>query len=481
MRRLQVLPMLICFFCVLVGTAAVVPEWVAAAEPLTVDASKSIGRIRRLHGVNNGPVNQGETVDVTAAWKPLSIPSTRLHDSEWPTGDIVDIHAIFPDLKADPLSPANYRFARTDDYIKPIIASGSGIVYRLGESIEHTKRKHFVHPPRDYDRWANVCLGIIRHYNEGWADGHRYQIRYWEIWNEPENRPTMWSGNDADYIRLYVTAAKAIKAQYPELKVGGPAAGASGDIINGQYQPTQFLRDLVKACRESQAPLDFFSWHTYTNDPTLYAKKAHGIRKWLDAEGFTKTESHLNEWNYLPGNDWNGMLNMAQPGVRDRWYAEMGGVPGATFVANSFVNFQDSPLDVANYYSGDTSPFGLFERFGTPKKTYYSFLAFAQLLQTPHRVRLTGGQSGNHFGLAGLNESQTELRVLVTRQIASEQSQQLMIEHLPWKGASEFQVLHLDEMHNLEVTSKASFEANDQSITVTLPGNGVVLIKFSQK
>lgn len=475
------LPSLIRVFCLIVSMTGYVSGFVVAAEPLTVDASTVIGRIRPLHGVNNGPVNQGETVDVTAAWKPLSIPSTRLHDSEWPTGDIVDIHAIFPDFNADPSSPASYRFARTDDYIKPIIASGSGIVYRLGESIEHTKRKHFVHPPRDCDHWAQICLGIIRHYNDGWSEGYQYQIRYWEIWNEPENRPTMWSGTDADYIRLYVTAAKAIKAKYPDLKVGGPAAGASGDIVNGQYQPTQFLRDLVKACRESQAPLDFFSWHTYTNDPTLYAKKAHGIRQWLDAEGFSKTESHLNEWNFLPGNDWGGMLNSSDPGARDRWYATMGGVPGATFVANALVGFQDVPLDVANFYSGDTSPFGLFERFGTPKKTYYSFLAFAQLMQTPQRVSLTSGQPGNHFGLAGLNDAHTELRILVSRQIASTDSQPLTIENLPWNGPSEMQVLHLDESHQLEVIQAAKFEASEKSLTVVFPGNGVVLVKLRKE
>lgn len=460
---------------------AVGSTFAIAAEPLVIDASVKSGLIRPLHGVNNGPVNEGETVDVSAAWKPLSIPWTRLHDSEWPTGDIVDIHSIFPDMKADPQSPESYRFARTDDYIKPILASGSGIVYRLGESIEHSKRKHFVHPPRDYDRWAQVCLGIIRHYNEGWADGHHHKIRYWEIWNEPENRPTMWSGTDADYIRLYITAAKAIKATYPELKVGGPAAGASGDIVDGKYQPTQFLKDLVKACREAQAPLDFFSWHTYTNDPTLCAKKARGIREWLDAEGFTKTESHLNEWNYLPGNDWNGMLHTADSKVRDRWYAEMGGVPGATFVASTLINLQDSPLDVGNYCSGDTSPFGLFERFGTPKMTYYSFLAFAQMVETPHRVRVSGGQAGNHFGLAGLNKDATELRILVSRQIASSEPQVLTVKALPWKGPSAVEVQRLDEKHQLDVIANTGFQADDQRLTVSLPDKGVVFVKVSKK
>src|SRR5436190_627996 len=83
-------------------------------------------------------------------------------------------------------SAASYRFAETDDYLAAIVKTNAKIVYRLGESIEHTPRKHFAHPPKDYEAWSQASLGIIRHYNDGWADGARHDIRYWEIWNEPE-------------------------------------------------------------------------------------------------------------------------------------------------------------------------------------------------------------------------------------------------------------------------------------------------------
>ena len=32
----------------------------------------------------------------------------------------------------------------------------------------------------------------------------------WDLWNEPDNRPAMWTGTDEEYFRLYSTAAKAI-------------------------------------------------------------------------------------------------------------------------------------------------------------------------------------------------------------------------------------------------------------------------------
>ena len=77
----------------------------------------------------------------------------------------------------------------------------------------------------------------------------------------------MWSGTDDDYLRLYRTAATAIKKQFPELKVGGPALGASGSFVNGEFRPTEFASNFLAMCRKDNVPLNFFSWHCYTADP----------------------------------------------------------------------------------------------------------------------------------------------------------------------------------------------------------------------
>src|SRR5205085_9026480 len=121
---------------------------------------------------------------ITAALRELHPPFARLHDCHWPNPDVVDIHAVFPDFDADAELPSSYDFRLTDEYIAATRATGAEIIYRLGESIEHTWIKRFVHPPGNFQKWASICRGVIRHYNEGWADGFYYGIRYWEIWNE---------------------------------------------------------------------------------------------------------------------------------------------------------------------------------------------------------------------------------------------------------------------------------------------------------
>ncbi len=64
-------------------------------------------------------------------------------------------------------------------------------------------------------------------------------------------------------------------------------------------------------------------------------------------------------------------------------------------------------MDVANYYSGDVNPFGLFNRYGVPRKTYYAMDAFRRLLTTPRRVHASGWQAGRTAVCAGIDSEQT--------------------------------------------------------------------------
>ena len=185
--------------CAFQALAAAAPA--SAAAELTVDCSRSEGTVRPLHGVNSGPIHAGEPLDLSAYHRELGVPLTRLHDCHWPNPDVVDIHVLFPDFKADPSRPESYDFSRTDDYLQAILNTGSGIVFRLGESIEHSKKKHHVHPAADAEKWAAVCLSIVRHYNDGWANGFHHKIRYWD-WPIP--RGSVFSAAMACPPRVFV-------------------------------------------------------------------------------------------------------------------------------------------------------------------------------------------------------------------------------------------------------------------------------------
>ncbi len=67
-------------------------------------------------------------------------------------------------------------------------------------------------------------------------------------------------------------------------------------------------------------------------------------------------------------------------------FADMRGPKGAAFAASALMLLQDTPLDMANYYTADTNPWGMFDEWGIPGRVYYAFVAFNQLTKTPNRV-----------------------------------------------------------------------------------------------
>ncbi|MCF7668839.1 MAG: hypothetical protein K9N48_03580 [Verrucomicrobia bacterium] len=459
--------------------AITVGAGVIGVQRAVIDASETTGSIRALHGANGGPIAHGGMIDLTGRHAEIGFPLQRMHDCGWPHPAVVDIHTIFRDFDDDPSEAQNYYFARTDDWINAVLRSGSRVAYRLGESIEHTTRKYDVHPPHDYAKWAEVCLGIIRHYNEGWADGFHYGIRYWEIWNEPDVRPQMWSGGDEDYYRLYAVTAGAIKEEFPGLKVGGPSVGNVGGFSRGQFEPAPFVAGFLEYCRANSVPLDFFTWHRYTDDPGEIIRFARGVREMLDRYGFEDAESHLNEWNYLPGNDWT-VFGGAGPAERRRWYEKMGGAAGAAFTGSVLLGLQDAPVDMAYFYHSSTGGFGMFTQYGLPKKNYYAFKAFIELLSTPLRLETTERMDGASAVCAGIDEAREEVTLLYSGFRTEAERVELSFENIPWSGGSRVRVFILDAAHDLDKLMEVSYDGTEFSIAFDAAPPVLCLLKVEK-
>ena len=452
---------------------------VSGGTELTVDFSRTNGTIRPLHGVNLGPICYRGMVDLSAYHRELGPPLTRLHDVVWVNYDAVDISTIFRDFSNDPGQAGSYEFAATDDYLAGIVAVGSPILYRLGESIEHTPRKYRVHPPKDFAKWAEICCGIIRHYNEGWAGGFRHNIQYWEIWNEPENQPAMWTGTDDQYFQLYEVTAKTIKARWPDLKVGGPSLGYTGDFDGDRFKLGSFMLRFLRHCRDRQVPLDFFSWHRYARDPSDYARRARALRQVLDEHGFNRTESHFNEWNYLPNEDWRPMMKEGQGMMREQWSAEMRGPRGAAFAAWALMSLQDAPVDMANFYTAEIQMFGMFNFNGVPQKNFYAFKAFRALLDTPQRVWTPPCKAGQMAVCAGLDSSRSRAAILLSNFDTTNSVPELVIRGLPWVPPARFELLLVDADRNLELVRHGAVGADGRLLLPELKAPAVGLVRLS--
>lgn len=394
---------------------------VAAAEPRVVTLAT-----REPQGMLNQLLNGGNDAAPIAnrksgGWGPfreqlreLNLPVTRLHDC--PLFDcgvkIVDVSMIFANFTADPDNPDNYFFGQTDEYIGNCLQDGTKVLYRLGQSIEHGDIKYFVKPPADFKKWADICSHIIAHYNEGWANGHRWNIEYWEIWNEPDLGEETWGGTEAQFIDLYVTAATYLKARHPNVQIGGPA------FCFGLSSFTNFLPAVAKA----KAPLDFYSFHAYSSKldwlVNVYPKQVRGL---LDRHGFTQTKLVFDEWHYFPC-DWSKLRN--DNAYRLRAVGEtLCGVEAGAFACAAMTGWQGGPLFMANYYTTAPSSWGLIEpatRRITP--SYYCFKAYGRLMRYPERLKaeakaplyaLAGrnGKGGSALLLSGLKNGAGEIQV----------------------------------------------------------------------
>jgi len=275
---------------------------------IIADFNEVIGKIKPMHGTNAGPRQGGCSLsyDFTKEFCEIGIPFARLHDIEGLYGDnqYVNIHCIFPDFDADENLEQSYNFEPTDRYLKAIDDVGCKVFYRLGEAIDHYVRQLHVHCPKDKLKWARICEHIIRHYNEGWADGFHYGIEYWEIWNEPDNKK-MWSGTKEEFFELYRITANHLKNCFGDsIKVGGCAF--SGFYVNNRENASEWFKTLVPymhdfmryiTAEETKAPMDFFSWHCYADTPEELYLHAGYAEDMIKQYGLKKCESILNEFN----------------------------------------------------------------------------------------------------------------------------------------------------------------------------------------
>ena len=350
---------------------------------VNIDYSKVTGNIKVMHAVNNGPVVAGkdQTRGNELSYRAARIPYARVHDAAFFAGyggeHTIDVHAIFPDFNADVNDPLSYDFPCTDHYISQIIEYGAEPFYRLGSKIEHGVKKYGTIMPPDFQKWAEICEHIIRHYTEGWADGFNYKIEYWEIWNEADLDPDdstnkrCWSGTEVEFAEFYITAARHLKSCFPHLKIGGPAS--AGD----EAWMERFLQRMANA---GNVPIDFFSWHWYWTEPSDVSQKATRIRKLLEKYGYGKAESILNEWNYVRSWTKEFVYSIKQ----------IIGMKGAAFTSAVMAAMQNNPdVDMLMYYDARPTGFnGIWDMYTYEElKGYYAFYAFANLYELGTQVQ----------------------------------------------------------------------------------------------
>ncbi len=432
-----------------------------------VDFSKTLGEIKAVNGVGNGPLTGRFTRDRRAEFRAAGIPYSRLHDTEsqMGSGEFVNIHCIFKNFDADVNDPASYNFAATDIYIQAILDAGTKVFYRLGETIENREKilRSHTFAPKDPYKWAQICEHIIRHYNEGWADGFHMGIEYWEIWNEPEGAPTTtpnWGGTEKEFFELYRITANHLKKCFPNIKVGGYASTGFYDVNSldshsiapgaeakqtttvigiKESFPVSYMYRFFEyiTAEETYAPIDFFSWHFYGTKPERCRFEIELSEELLKHFGLSHIESILDEWNWM-----------------QCWAPQEGKIRksmlGAAFVSAMHTTMQKSTLSKSMYYDAEPGRIGfcgLFNEYDSSilEKPYYSFVAFNKLRALGTEA-YTDEDSDGIYTVAATDGTDAALMLTAYEN----ETEAVEIEVSGLSGKYEVKVSLLDEEHSLD-------------------------------
>ena len=368
---------------------------------IKIDLNKTVGKIKPMNAVGQPPIS-GSAYKTCQSFHYLTdahIPYSRLHDvgGVYGGGRFVDIPNIFRNFDADENDPANYDFTFTDLLIKGLIEAKVEPYFRLGVTIENSAevKSYRLDPPSDYDKWARICEHVIAHYNEGWADGFHYGIKYWEIWNEPDDLTNggtvsmMWNGTAEDYYRLYDVSAKHLKKCFPDIKIGGYAAIGFQTVTDDPNNLDEwserakywleFFHGFMRYIKAHNSPIDFFSWHCYR--PSVRClKEGQYVLGQLKEYGYGDIECHLNEWN--PDASARGTAYHS---------AEVAAIMlGMQNIGMDMLCFYDARMQ-GSIYAGFFNPITF-----KPWHAYYAAAAFGELYALGEQVELTSDTEGIH-------------------------------------------------------------------------------------
>ena len=347
----------------------------------------------------------------------------------------------------------------------------------MGITIENDNFfKHYhTDPPKDYKKWARICEHIIAHYNEGWANGFNYNIKYWEIWNEPEVRSKfarsgdeqMWNGTDEQYWELYSVAATHLKERFPDIKVGGYSSIGLYHVVKAGISPSQnvdhapnklfncfhgFLKYITKG--EKKVPLDFFTWHSYHTSPKDNATMSVYIKTQLGIYGYPECENINDEWN---------------PNITLR-----GKLQDCANVASNMLSYQKNMLDMATYYALsrlNSNYNGWYHPYtGERLKTYYVFKGFNQLYRLENELQSSCSNENIYVGAA---KNDNKLCLMIANYDGGDTEVEVDIKGF---GATKAKMNCIDEDKWYD---EVALEGKD-NLTIALPKHAVYLLTFEK-
>ena len=311
----------------------------------------------------------------------------------------------------------------------------------------------------DFTAWREYTGRMFRHF--------RGRIRFWEIWNEPDLRGKQcWTGSMESFAKFFVIVLKRLKAEFPELKIGGPAFSGFNE---------KHYRCVLDACKAAGVEPDFLSFHRYSAKLKQMKDIVENSGKLLQEYGFDRCEMILNEWHYIV--DWNAARGTGEE-YKNAVLSPSGlfGIDSAAFNVAVIALLHDTALDRAFYYGCD--PFniwGYYDIYRGLNKNYYSMVAVGDLMKN-YRKRLHARAGVNVHLLGGISDDGRRAQLLAASYRTPETEIVLSLKNA---GRYAMEAKILDHEHNFEPAKITVL--NDRVILhKNRPGSAVFILDIRQ-
>lgn len=385
---------------------SIAPDEAPLSRALIVDYGQETGRLRAFQQMDAG------------------VPAAELWGLEGVRVRGVDVQRIFPDLTADLDDPQSYDFAAADAALAPAARSGVELLVQL----EGAGRSHL-----SAARWAEVARHIVMHYNEAWAGGYRYGIRYWEVGYGP-GEPPQEAGSPEPYYELLADTVATLKAHDPTLRVGGPGLTMTAHL--------PYLEGLLAYLAGRGIRPGFVSWPSrYAASPWTPAAMERRLEQLLERHGLADTEVIASEWEPLagqPADTWPASLDRAVQLVAARAYWQ------DTRLSRAFLIFEDGQAALA-------------DAGGEPTALGQALRLMGQFGQTPLRLAAQGGDEQGFALLAGKSEDGKLVQIAIADSGSRSEEYRLGLGSFP--PGFHFRVTEISQAARGQVVAAGSDEA----------------------
>ena len=240
-----------------------------------------------------------------------------------------------------------------------------------------------VTPPKDYDKWGALVKNLVQHFTERYG-AEEVKTWYFEVWNEPNLTPYFFTGDQAEYFKLYSYTAKTIKEVSPMYRVGGPATAGNA-----------WIPEFIDFCSKNNTPVDFVSTHTYGvkegfldvdgNKGTILNKDPYSVsgeivhsREQIKQSAMPDLELHYTEWSssYTPADPIHDSYHQASYILEK--IKQVGNAPTSMSYWVFTDIFEEAGPRTTPFHGG----FGLLNYQGIKKPAYYSYRFLNRLGET---------------------------------------------------------------------------------------------------